>query len=78
MKHTTLQMLMRKLGTYQGELDGAFGPQSKAALMALLTSKNPAPLEQADYAASAKRLGVEARAIKAVVKVESGASGFSQ
>jgi hypothetical protein len=72
-----LQIMLRKLGVYAGELDGGLGPQSKAAIRLALTARDPAPLSKAAYAASAKRLGVEAAAIQAVVAVESGASGFS-
>ena len=76
MNHVSLQALMRKSGHYTGELDGLFGPASRAAVVAMLTSSDPKPLTSQHYRASAKRLGVETRAIKAVVAVESGKSGF--
>lgn len=77
MNHIALQCLLRKTGHYAGALDGQFGPASRAALILAMTSTNPEPLTQQDYDTAAKNLGVEVKAIKAVVRVESGASGFT-
>jgi len=75
--HLALQILMRRMGTYAGNLDGDFGPASRAAVINLLTSKQPADYTVQDLEEAAANLGCEARTLKAVIRVESGGRGFS-
>lgn len=76
MNQSQLQATLKQMGCYAGAVDGAIGPVSRAAIIGALTSKTAAPLTQLDYAESGERLGVDPRAIKAVVAVESGKTGF--
>lgn len=76
MNHKELQERLRDRGVYSGPIDGKVGPITRAGIIVAMTSPTARPLDAADYAQSAERLNVDVRAIKAVVKVEAGKSGF--
>jgi hypothetical protein len=61
-------------GAYQGIIRQAGG--AAASYLASLTAKDTRRLGDADFRASAERLGCEVAAVKAVVKVESGAAAY--
>jgi len=71
-----LQCLLKNTGRYHGELDGQWGPLTRAGVLLGLTDGPDTPLSEQDYRDSAARLGVEVAAIKAVVAVESAGAGF--
>lgn len=56
--------------------DGAWGPKSKAALLAHFSNRQANPIFPADMEAMAKRLGCSLLQLQAVRSVEAGGSGF--
>lgn len=65
--------LQRRIGATP---DGAFGPRTRAALMARLTNPNPVLIGDADYARAAAALGVGVAVIRAVRIVEAPRGAF--
>lgn len=56
--------------------DGAFGPKSKAALLAHFTNTAAPAVTPSEIAAFAARLGATVQQVRAVAAVESGGAGF--
>lgn len=56
--------------------DGAFGPNSRAALVAHFTNTKAPAVTPAEIDGFAKRLGCTAKQVRAVAAVESGGAGF--
>ncbi len=56
--------------------DGAFGPKSRAALLAAFTNMRAPAATEDDIAAIATMLGCSVKQVRAVAKVESAGSGF--
>lgn len=57
-------------------VDGKCGPATRAAILQVFANKEAPAANDADYLAFASNLGCTVKQIKAVVKVESGGSGF--
>jgi len=57
-------------------VDGALGPATRAAILAVFSNKEAPAATDSDMAAIASRLGGTVRQLKAVAAVESGGSGF--
>ncbi|MFC3442800.1 N-acetylmuramidase domain-containing protein [Sphingobium rhizovicinum] len=76
MNHTDLQRRLAVLGHYDGAIDGLFGPKSKSAVIAALTSGPDYPVTSLDIEHAADRLGVHPAKIWAVYEVESSGSAF--
>lgn len=73
---TQLQQHLKDTGRYSGAADGIWGRLTEAGVLLLLTDGPDTKLTEQDYLDSAKRLGVTAAHIKAVVSVESSGAGF--
>lgn len=71
-----LQAFLKATGRYAGSVDGLWGRLTEAAILLALTDGPDAPLTEADFAASAQRLGVTPAHVKAVAKVEASGAGF--
>lgn len=71
-----LQTYLYKSGRYNGELDGLWGRVTESAIITMMTDGPDTALTEQDFIDSAKRLGVEVAAIKAVCVVEANGSGF--
>lgn len=56
--------------------DGVYGSTTRAAVAAALTNEDPPKLTDTDIAGAAAELGCQAGIIRAIVRVESGGSGF--
>jgi hypothetical protein len=76
MNHKQLQQRLTTLGHYDGAIDGIFGPKSKGAVIAALTSGPDHPLTPHDVAQVAARLDVDPAKVWAVYDVESTGSAF--
>lgn len=73
---TQLQTDLKKRGLYAGQLDGIFGKNSKAGLMALLEAGPDTPLSDSGVARAAREIGCDEAAIRAVWSVEAAGAGF--
>ena len=71
-----LQTNLAALGFYKGEIDGLGGPQTRAAILAALTSGPDTPLTSADITRAATKLLCTAAHIWTVWDVESSGSPF--
>jgi hypothetical protein len=77
MNVTELQQKLIDLGHDVGSTgaDGAYGNNTRNAILAALTTSNPARLAAADYQAAATELGCSAAVIRGITVVESGGRG---
>lgn len=73
-----LQLWLQHSGRYQGHIDGSWGPHTAAAVLEAMTDGPDTRLTPEDFEASARRLGTEARKIRAVTVVESSGAGFAE
>lgn len=71
-----LQVRLHVSGRYRGELDGLWGGLTRAAVLKALEDGPDTALTRGDLEASARRLGVDYPAIKAVDVVEAAGAGF--
>lgn len=71
----TVQKLQALLGVTP---DGAFGPLSRAALMATFTNRQANAVTEADLVACSARLGCTVKQLRAVAAVESSGGGFDR
>lgn len=76
MTHADLQRELARLGAYKGAIDGKFGPQSRAALIAALKAGPDTPLGPEDWRRAAVALGVDTPTVRAVATVEAAGAGF--
>jgi len=72
-----LQARLRASGRYRGELDGLYGPLTRAGVMIAMTDGPDTLLNAQDFADSAARLGVTPAHVRAVTIVESSGAGFA-
>lgn len=73
-----LQAHLKATGRYAGAVDGKWGKLTEGGILLMLTDGPDTALTDADLQASAKRLGSEFAAIKAVTVVEANGAGFFQ
>jgi hypothetical protein len=73
----TLQRRMKALG-YPLSIDGAYGPKTRAAVMAALTDPADTPVNPADIRGLAETWEVEPPALWAVRDVEASGAGFEE
>lgn len=59
-------------------VDGAGGPKTRAAIMAVFTNKNAPRAEEEDFRTCAEELGCTLQQMHAIAKVESRGSGFDK
>jgi hypothetical protein len=71
----TLQRRLKALG-YSLAIDGKYGPQTRAAVMAALTDPADTPVNAADIKGLAEQWEVEVAALWAVRDVEASGAGF--
>lgn len=71
-----LQAHLKATGRYFGEVDGLWGRLTESGILLMMTDGPDTKLTDADFQASASRLGVEFAAIKAVAAVEAAGAGF--
>lgn len=76
MSLTDLQLSLRETGRYDGKVDGVWGSRTETAIIKALEDGPDTPLADADFAASAARLGCKVSHIKAVAEVEASGAGF--
>jgi hypothetical protein len=76
MTASELQTILKNLGHYKGDIDGAFGPKSQAATLAALTDGPDTKLCAEDIKKAADALGVVPAKIWAVWDVEASAAPF--
>lgn len=73
----TLQRRLMALG-YSMAVDGAYGPRTRAAVMAALTDPLDTPIDAADIKGLAEAWDVEPAALWAVRDVEASGAGFAE
>lgn len=73
-----LQGRLAASGRYSGAIDGMYGTQTRAGVLAAMTDGPDTKLQPKDIAACAQRLEVEGAAIDAFASVETAGSGFSE
>lgn len=71
-----LQTRLKRSGRDPGDLDGKWGPKTRAAILTALEDGPDTKLTRADLEAAAKRLGVDVPAMIAVDQVEANGAGF--
>jgi hypothetical protein len=76
MNHADLQRRLATLGHYRGMIDGRFGPQSKAAVLACMTEGPDYPVDARDIAVAASELRVDVAKVWAIYDVESSGDAF--
>lgn len=73
-----LQTHLAVTGRYDGDLDGIYGPLTRAAIVAAMEDGPDTPLTLQDYRNAAARLGVRTAYICALAEVEAAGSGFDR
>jgi hypothetical protein len=73
-----LQQFLKTTGRYAGNIDGIYGPKTRAACLNAMTDGPDTPLGIGDYKAAAKRLGVRPAYILAFADVEANGAGFEK
>jgi hypothetical protein len=71
-----LQLYLRDTGRYAGEVDGAYGPQTRAAILKAMQDGPDTKLSLNDYLASSGRLACHPANIMAFAEVEAAGAGF--
>jgi hypothetical protein len=72
-----LQLFLRDTGRYQGEIDGDYGPATRAAALHAMEDGPDTPLTDADYLASSRRMALPESTIRAFAEVEACGAGFA-
>lgn len=72
-----LQTALQAAGHDVGTIDGHYGPRTRAAVLAAMTSGPDTPLSASEIAFAADRIGVTARHIRTVWAVEASGAGFT-
>jgi hypothetical protein len=72
-----LQLYLRDTGRYHGEIDGLYGPATRAAIMAAMEDGPDTALTLQDYLDSGGRLGCHPANVMAFAEVEAAGAGFS-
>lgn len=76
MNRIELQQRLAATGRYSGPIDDDYGKGTRAGVRLALTDGPDTKLTEADFAASALRLGVKTSRVKAVNEVEAAGGGF--
>jgi hypothetical protein len=76
MKLIELQQRLRASGRYPHDIDGVWGPNTKAAVQLAMTDGPDTKIGKNELIQSAERLGLTYPHVKAVVSVESSGAGF--
>lgn len=78
MNMTQLQTYLRVHRFYAGEIDGLYGPKTRAALLACLEAGPDTPVSEKDIQTAAAALRVTPAHIRTIREVEAAGAGFFQ